>query len=1002
MTATCGQKRTAGGSRRADRLTVDAARDVQLLAWNGSRSRGVHMLLLPQHDAGYLAPCGRCDAEASDSEPLAVVQHRRTAPPTEPSSSDSPRHRHRQAQPAPSTDHAGEARAPPRPTALTRRPAFETPHTSRLVAALEPPCGETQTATYDLGDASRATPAGAPPRPHPLSAPLSETRVWPTSSDGLGLHSRRPSPAEPSASSVWASECSLPGNPLSEPEAEPSERIRCACSDSDSPCDYSSPTPEGREVASEASPTKDASSSPRCTTAAPDSEPAGRDRDESGATQQSQPAEAVGTQTADGGDVGLEPLLLATAADSAAIRGDVYILVSPARHLLRQEPGKGHHHHCCCYAFGGPLEASWVVPETRPVGEWGREPYPDGSDGGPVDALVTRTISDLDVTAVVTRLWSKQAARLTSALCRVADSGRVFGASDDGGGGGPQVKWGSGGGGGDGLRTDSAQLQRPAGHGSPGPRESPTARGRQLTTKSTKSLPNESDGAAVLPRYQCGQVGEPPTPASPDTKTPTVDPRPYPVNTPYSLEHSSVGGENPTPEISPSNSAGKLSSDTEDIQISPHCPPSDYLSENPQECVDELKDAQYFTSSEEAAGSVKSVRGQCGTDDDSEHCVPVSPKYCGGGDPVAPPVVPREFQVPHAGQYRDEQPEESRGARVASSGVQSCAASVPHETPARSLYRSESAAGGSAFSDTSDDDRVSPPLTYSERRERLQVKLARRVAVTSASTRTTPASSPSRGTVSTRDRTGRCEADPCRDGLAASSARGSNPSHPSSIGNTADGKLSPPPASASASDDSSTAGVAVGAGDAAPLVRRRRQRTPAASDSDDTDDDGVRLSPADIERYRKLVLLHGGCGGDHDECTCDRYCQHFSPLEDIPFESDAQISAYMKVVFERNKMRVKKQQQQQQQQQQQPQQQQQQSIINNNNKELSVVGGGGEADDGSPGAALDAVAKDVRKRHRVQFDESLNRFFDADYVILIREAEEGDEEYEEDDEDDEG
>ncbi|XP_049944448.1 mucin-5AC-like [Schistocerca serialis cubense] len=844
---------------------------------------------------------GRCDAEASGSRPLAVVEHRGTTSPTQSSSSDSPRRRHHQTQPARSTDHTGETSAPPRRTDVTRQPAFETPYTSRLVATLEPACGERQTATYDLGDATCATPVGVPPRFTPLSPSQSETRVWVTSLHGLGLHSGQSSSGERSAPSVWASECSLPGEPLSEPEAESSERIRCVCSDSDSPCDYSSPTPEGREVESEASPTGDATSSPTRTTPAPDSEPPGHYRDESGPPPQSRRAEAVGTQTADGGDAGLEPLLLARAADSAAIRGGVYILVSPARHLLRQEPGEGHvHHHCCCYAFGGPLEASWIVPETRPLGEWGREPYPDGSDGGPVDALVTRTISDLDVTAVVTRLWSKQAARLTSALSRVADSGRLFGASEDGEdrgggrGGGPQVKWGSGGGGdddddtdGDALQTDPVQLHRPTGQGSPGPRESPTARQRQLTTKSTKSLPNDSDGAAVPPRCHCGQVGEPPTPGPPgspdsaattsDSKTPptveeAVDRRPYPVlldvNTSYRVENSSVGGENARPPISPSNSAGKVSSDYEDIQISPHCPPTDYLSENSQECVHELKDAQYLetTSSEETAGSTKSVREtdeRCGTDDDTEHCVPVSPEYCGGGNPVALPVLPQQFQVPRAGQYHDEQLEESRGPRVGSGSVQTCAASVPDETPGRLPYRSESAVGGAqtesspaaAYSDTSDDDRVSPPLTYSERRERLQVKLARRIPVTSASTRTNTASSPNPGTGTTRDRTGRCEADPYRDDLAARSARGSTPSYPSSIGNTADGKLSPPPASAS--DDSSTAGVAVGAGDAAPLVRRRRQRTPAASDSDDTDDDGVRLSPADIERYRKLVLLHG-------------------------------------------------------------------------------------------------------------------------------------------------
>ncbi|XP_049796150.1 uncharacterized protein LOC126212791 [Schistocerca nitens] len=600
----------------------------------------------------------RCDAEAPDRHPLAVVEHRGTTSPTQSSSSDSPRHRHHQTQPARSTDRTGETSAPPRQTDVTRRPAFETPYTSRLVATLEPPCGESQTATYDLGDATCATPPGVPPRFTPLRAPQSETRVWVTSLDqDLGLHSARPPSGQRSASSVWASECSVPGESLSEPEAE---RIRCVCSDSDSPCDYSSPTPEGREVASEASPTGDTSSSPPRTTPAPDSEPPGHYRDESGLPPQSPRGEAVGTQTADGGDAGLEPLLLARAADSAAIRGDVYILVSPARHLLRKEPGEGHyHHHCCCYAFGGPLEASWIVPETRPLGEWGRQPYPDGSDGGPVDALVTRTISDLDVTAVVTRLWSRQAARLTSALSRVADSGRLLGASDDGedrgggGGGGPQVKWGSGGGGddddddddtaGDALQTDPAQLNRPSGQGSPGPRESPTARERQLTTKSTKSLPNDSDGAASPPRCHCGQVGEPPTPVPPgspdsaattsDSKTPPtvgeeVDRRPYPVlldvNTSYRVENSSVGGENPRPPISPSNSAGKVSSDSEDIQISPRCSPTDYPSENSQECVHDLKDAQYFTSSEQTAGSTKSDREHCGTDDDTEHCVPSS------------------------------------------------------------------------------------------------------------------------------------------------------------------------------------------------------------------------------------------------------------------------------------------------------------------------------------------------------------------------------------------
>ncbi|XP_063236069.1 uncharacterized protein LOC134538575 [Bacillus rossius redtenbacheri] len=54
-------------------------------------------------------------------------------------------------------------------------------------------------------------------------------------------------------------------------------------------------------------------------------------------------------------------------------------------------------------------------------------------------------------------------------------------------------------------------------------------------------------------------------------------------------------------------------------------------------------------------------------------------------------------------------------------------------------------------------------------------------------------------------------------------------------------------------------------------------------------------------------------------------------------------------------------------------------------------------------AAAPLVAASARKKHRVQFDESLNKFFDADYVILIKEEDDPEAEcYEDDPEDEEG
>lgn len=201
---------------------------------------------------------------------------------------------------------------------------------------------------------------------------------------------------------------------------------------------------------------------------------------------------------------------------------------------------------------------------------------------------------------------------------------------------------------------------------------------------------------------------------------------------------------------------------------------------------------------------------------------------------------------------------------------------------------------------------------------------------------------------------------------------------PSSIGNSADAKLVSPPS------------------------------------EDEVVQDGDLVVDDDVERYRRLVLLGEGdvdadadvdgdevCGDEVDEHTATyHHYANFSPLEDIPFETNAQISAYMKVIFERNnKMKVKK----------------QQEDAAPDVADTNVVNSA-PPQDVTTSTTTRSILKSVlkrtgskkasgkpnasKKRHRVQFNESLNRFFDADYVILIREADEDEEEDEEEDDDD--